>query len=85
MADSYMLERGEDLLEVITRESSGGDDDVVAVVAGAGGNDDATHALRLAVACASTDLPMASHVFLRDPTGEAIYNYGNRAFLRGFG
>ena len=85
MADSYMLERGEDLLEVITRESSGGDDDVVAVVAGAGGNDDATHALRLAVACASTDLPMASHDFLRDPTGEAIYNYGNRAFLRGFG
>ena len=81
MANSYMLERGEDLLEVITRESSGGDD---VVVAGAGGND-ATYALRLAAACASTDLPVASHDFLRDPTGEAIYNYGNRAFLRGFG
>jgi hypothetical protein len=84
MADSYMLERGEDLLEVITRESSGGDDDVV-VVAGAGGNDDATYALRLAVACAGTNLPVASHDFLRDPTGEAMYNYGNCAFLRGFG
>ena len=87
MADSYMIERGEDLLEVITRESSGGDDDdvVVVVVEGAGGNDGATYALRLAVACASTNLPIASHDFLRDPTGEAIYNYGNCAFLRGFG
>lgn len=41
--------------------------------------------IQLANICAKTTLPIASHDFLRDPDGVAIYNYGNHAFLRGFG
>eukprot|EP00571_Detonula_confervacea_P010488 CAMPEP_0172304246 /NCGR_PEP_ID=MMETSP1058-20130122/5675_1 /TAXON_ID=83371 /ORGANISM="Detonula confervacea, Strain CCMP 353" /LENGTH=225 /DNA_ID=CAMNT_0013015387 /DNA_START=275 /DNA_END=952 /DNA_ORIENTATION=+ len=79
MADSYKLERGEDLLDVILRESSNEPTN--------NSNDDpkTTHLLQLATTCAKTNLPMASHDFLRDPSGEAIYNYGNMAFLDGFG
>jgi hypothetical protein len=74
MADSYKLERGEDLLEVIQRES-----DIEGI------DPDTTNILQLATACAKTNLPIASHDFLRDPFGEAIYIYGNIAFLDGFG
>ncbi|KAL3801658.1 hypothetical protein HJC23_013163 [Cyclotella cryptica] len=80
MALSYKLEKGEDLLEVLLRESSNGHVSTMR---------DSTHLkdhlLQLAKVCAQSHLPIASHDFLRDPTGMAIYNYGNRAFLDGFG
>ena len=44
-----------------------------------------TPLLKLATICAQTPLAIASHDFLRDPSGEAIYVYGNMAFLTGFG
>lgn len=77
MADSYKIERGEDLLEVITRESS---------IDFAFDDSSDTHLQKLAKVCATTNLPIASHDFLRDTTtGNAIYIYGNLAFLNGFG
>ena len=72
MALSYKLERGEDLLEVIARETD--------VSINKRDEDDLVH---LATLCASTPLPIASHDFLRGD--EAIYIYGNQAFLDGFG
>eukprot|EP00986_Skeletonema_menzelii_P004283 scaffold1453_cov140-Skeletonema_menzelii.AAC.6 len=72
MALSYKLERGEDLLEVIAREAG--------VSVNKGDEDDL---IQLATLCASTTLPIASHDFLR--ADEAIYIYGNQAFLDGFG
>lgn len=64
------------MLAMLARES-----DVPAL----GRGDDATpHPLRLAAACANSNVAMASHDFLRDPT-DAVYNYGNAAFLSGFG
>lgn len=79
MAVSYKLERGEDLLEVISREDSCVD------VTNCKNNDSKTPSLlQLAAACARTSLPIASHDFLRNPS-DAIYNYGNMAFLDGFG
>lgn len=79
MADSYKLERGEDLLDVISRE----DTDTKC-----NNNTDenkSTNLLQLAKSITNTNLPIASHDFLRDPSGEAIFNYGNLAFLTGFG
>jgi hypothetical protein len=78
MATSYKLERGEDLLDVILRESSS---ELRTMAPEA----TTTPLLRLAMACATTNLPIASHDFLRDPNRIAIYNYGNLAFLHGFG
>mmetsp|Transcript_22257 Transcript_22257/g.31820 ORF Transcript_22257/g.31820 Transcript_22257/m.31820 type:complete len:561 (+) Transcript_22257:193-1875(+) len=72
MALSYKLERGEDLLEVIARETG--------VSVNKGDEDDL---MQLATLCASVPLPIASHDFLR--ADEAIYIYGNKAFLDGFG
>ncbi|KAL3779182.1 hypothetical protein ACHAW5_009379 [Stephanodiscus triporus] len=83
MDDSYRLERGESLLDAITREGYEGF--AASVVGIEGGGEDDPSLLRLASACALSDLPIASHDFLRDPTGEATFNYGNVAFLRGFG
>jgi hypothetical protein len=69
MAQSYQLERGEKLLDVLLRESSislsGNMDDIVTV-------------------CAKTNIAIASHDFVRDPTGEPIYCYGNDAFISNF-
>ena len=70
MNDSYMFERGESLLDAITRESS----EEFAASIGKGKKDDPP-LLHLAAACALSNLPIASHDFLRDPTGEAIFNY----------
>jgi len=67
MATSYKLERGEELLDVILRESSS-ELRTLALEAAT------TPLLRLAIACATTNLPMASHDFLRDPNRIAIYN-----------
>ncbi|KAL7431843.1 hypothetical protein ACHAXH_006651 [Discostella pseudostelligera] len=78
MATSYKLERGEDLLDVILRESSS---ELRTMAPEA----TTTPLLHLAMACATTNLPIASHDFLRDPNRIAIYNYGNLAFLHGFG
>lgn len=72
MALSYKLERGEDLLEVLARETG--------ISVNKGDEDDL---MQLATLCASTPLPIASHDFLR--ADEAIYIYGNQAFLDGFG
>jgi hypothetical protein len=72
MALSYKLERGEDLLEVISREAG------VSVNKG-----DEDNLIRLATLMASSPLPIASHDFLR--ADKAIYIYGNQAFLDGFG
>lgn len=75
MTLSYKLQKGEDLFEVLMRE----------------GNDDNTEdsndkkLIQLAKLCARSQLPVASHDFLRDPNGVAIYNYGNKAFLNAFG
>jgi len=80
MAISYELERGEELLQVIAREGSKDD---ASVTNTSNNNNDLL--LHLATVCARTNLPIASHDFLRDPTGDAIYNYGNLAFLHGFG
>ncbi len=77
MEISYKLERGEDLLDAILRESSS-----KALMESQAST---TPLLRLAKACTSTNLPIASHDFLRDPNKIAIYNYGNPAFLYGFG
>ena len=78
MATSYKLDRGEDLFDVILRESSS---EVLSEPQGT----TTSPLLRLAIACATTNLPIASHDFLRDPNRIAIYNYGNLAFLHGFG
>ena len=72
MAESYKLERDEDLLEVISREAG------ISVKRG-----DEVDLVQLATLCASSSLPIASHDFLR--ADEAIYIYGNQAFLDGFG
>ncbi|KAL3806868.1 hypothetical protein ACHAXA_005266 [Cyclostephanos tholiformis] len=93
MAISYEIERGEDMLETITREGlAGGEEGVVVVpplpaIAGesSSSSSSSSYPLRLAYACATTRLHVASHDFLRDPGGEAIYNYGNAAFLDKFG
>ena len=96
MADSYQIERGEDLLDVILRESNNSavNNDIINSINikdyskndDNDNDDDKTmYLLKLAKACAKTNLPIASHDFLRDETGEAIYNYGNIAFLHGFG
>ncbi|KAL9186320.1 hypothetical protein ACHAXT_005558 [Thalassiosira profunda] len=75
MAASYKLERGEELLDVILRESTA-----------VSSSDDTSHAPNnLAILMATTNLPIAAHDFLRDPSGDAIYCYGNLAFLDGFG
>lgn len=68
MALSYQLERGENLLDVLIRES----------ISLTGRMDD------LATVCAHTNLAIASHDFIRDPIGEPIYCYGNDAFLSSF-
>jgi PAS domain-containing protein len=70
---SYKLERGEDLLEVMSRETG-------ISVNNKGDEDDL---MRLATLVASSPLPIASHDFLR--ADQAIYIYGNQAFLDGFG
>lgn len=81
MATSYKLERGEDLLDVILRESSS-----TALIERLHDTYTTyTPLLHLAVACATTNLPIASHDFVRDTNKIAIYNYGNLAFLHGFG
>lgn len=80
MALSYKLEKGENLLNVLLREGSNSH------VHTMHNNDDSEDLLlQLAKVCARSPLPIASHDFLRDPTGMAIYNYGNIAFLNGFG
>jgi len=76
MADSYQVEEGEDLLTVLTREGSVIIDDT--------NSDDTSQLLKLAKLCAQTNLSIASHDFLRS-NDEAIYNYGNIAFLTNFG
>lgn len=76
MALSYKLQKGEDLLDVLVREGSENIDLTTT-------NDN--RLLQLAKICAQSSLPIASHDFLRDPNGVAIYNYGNRAFLDAFG
>mmetsp|Transcript_3214 Transcript_3214/g.7164 ORF Transcript_3214/g.7164 Transcript_3214/m.7164 type:complete len:244 (+) Transcript_3214:272-1003(+) len=75
MATSYLIERGESLIEVITREGSCVGDDASCQ------RDD--ERLRLARTCARTNLAIGSHDFLR--SDEAIYCYGNKSFLTGFG
>uniref|UniRef100_A0A7S2LGU6 MEKHLA domain-containing protein n=1 Tax=Skeletonema marinoi TaxID=267567 RepID=A0A7S2LGU6_9STRA len=72
MTLSYKLERGEDFLEVISREAG------ISVNKG-----DENDLMQLATLCASSPLAIASHDFLR--ADEAIYIYGNQAFLDGFG
>lgn len=81
MATSYKLERSEDLLDVILRESSS----TAPIERPHDTNTTYTALLHLAVACATTNLPIASHDFVRDTNKIAIYNYGNLAFLHGFG
>ena len=80
MAISYKHDRGEDLFDVILRESSS---EVLSEPQGT--TTTISPLLRLAMACATTNLPIASHDFLRDPNRIAIYNYGNLAFLHRFG
>jgi hypothetical protein len=70
MAQSYQLERGEKLLDVLLRESS-------ISLTGSSMDD-------IATVCAKTNLAIASHDFVRDPTGEPIYCYGNDAFISNF-
>ncbi|KAL7550257.1 hypothetical protein ACHAWF_013506 [Thalassiosira exigua] len=77
MDDSHRVERGEGLSDVLSRE----DPDAAAPLVGG----DRGPLLRLAAAVARTKLPVGSHDFLRDPSGEAIFCYGNEAFLGGFG
>ena len=80
MADSYQVEEGEELSTVLTREGSILDDTNNNI-------DDDTYQhqlLKLAKLCAQTNLSIASHDFLRSKN-EAIYNYGNIAFLTNFG
>ena len=74
MALSYKLERGQDLMEVISGEDS------ISVNKGYEDEDDLT---QLATLLASSPLAIASHDFLR--ADHAIYIYGNQAFLDGFG
>ena len=74
MAVSYELEKGEDLLEVISREAG----DPAKKV-------DYDNLMQLATTCALSPFPIASHDFLRAGAAEPIYNYGNNAFLNGFG
>jgi hypothetical protein len=74
MALSYKLQKGEELLEVLIREGSE-----------SLGSMQGNSLLTLAKICAESPLPVASHDFLRDPNGVAIYNYGNHAFLNAFG
>jgi hypothetical protein len=78
MALSYKLEKGEELLDVLKREGSSIDTRTNSHQA-----DDPL--LQLAEICAQSSLPVASHDFIRDPQGVAIYNYGNREFLNAFG
>lgn len=78
MADSYQVEEGEDLLIVLTREGSI-DDDITE------DTNNRYQLLKLAKFCAQTNLSIASHDFLRQSNKEAIYNYGNIAFLTNFG
>lgn len=73
---SYKLERGEDLMDVLIREDDVGIDTI------RNSSNDDKH-LQLATACATSQLPIASHDFLR--SSEAIYIYGNLSFLKGFG
>ena len=76
MATSYLIERGEPLIEVLEREGSCAGDNAC------GERDDDVR-LRLARTCATTNLAIGSHDFLR--SDEAIYCYGNKSFLNGFG
>jgi len=76
MAISYQLERGENLLSTILREGPLEYEARTTV-------DEENLSLQLAQVCALTPLPIASHDFLR--ADEAIYCYGNNAFLNGFG
>ena len=80
MADSYQVEEGEDLLSVLTREGSIIIEDTDSNI----NDDDTNQLLKLAKLCAQTNLSIASHDFLRSKN-EAIYNYGNIAFLTNFG
>ena len=80
MADSYQIEEGEELLTVLTREGSIIDD-----TNNNNKDDDTNQQLKLANLCAQTNLSIASHDFLRSNNEEAIYNYGNIAFLTNFG
>jgi hypothetical protein len=70
MAQSYQLERGENLLDVLIRESN-------ISLTGSSMDD-------IATVCAKTNIAIASHDFVRDPTGEPIYCYGNDAFISNF-
>lgn len=70
MALSYKLEKGKDLIDVISTGMSIE-------------NDEDDYLMQLATLCASSPFPIASHDFLR--AEEAIYIYGNQAFLEGFG
>ena len=79
MADSYQVEEGEELLTVLTREGSIIHDDTDSNI-----DNDTSQLLKLAKLCAQTNLSIASHDFLRSDE-EAIYNYGNIAFLTNFG
>lgn len=78
MALSYKLEKGEELLDVLLREGSS-----IYATKNNQKSDDAL--LKLATICAQSSLPVASHDFLRDPNGAAIFNYGNKEFLNAFG
>lgn len=71
MALSYKLERGDDLIDVV---SSG------MTIIQTETHDDLE---QLAISCATSPFPIASHDFLR--AHEAIYIYGNKEFLAGFG
>ena len=77
MTLSYKLQKGEDLLDVLTRE------DTENFASSCSTNDNKL--IQLAKLCAKSQLPVASHDFLRDPNGVAIYNYGNKSFLNAFG
>lgn len=79
MALSYKLQKGGDLLDVLVREGSSG------TYTNHDNKNLTNPLLQLANICAQSPLPVASHDFLRDPNGVAIYNYGNRAFLDAFG
>lgn len=79
MALSYKLQKGEDLIEVLIRESS--DSNEMSNI----NPSSKDSLLQLARICAKSSLPIASHDFLRDPNKIPIYNYGNHAFLTAFG
>ena len=86
LADSYKVERGEDLLlDVISREDPEVFAAATTTTTTTSNTKEEDYLTQLAVACAKTKLPIASHDFLRDPDKVAIFCYGNQAFIHGFG